>query len=240
MKYLILCFFLLSCSSKSFRDASRESAHIAPKASTLKEDIFQIYYARAFAWRGYFGVHPWVAWKEEKDKHYTVSQVTAWNLRHSNSTISTRHDIPDRLWFDSQPTLLFEARGAQARSIIKRVKELIKQYPMQDRYQIYPGPNSNTFVSYLIRNTPEIKVVLPSHAVGKDFYVKPFSLTASPSNTGFQFSLYGMFGLTLGLEEGAEVNLLGLNFGIDVYPPAIKMPILGRLGFPDRPLTGKL
>ncbi len=237
MKYLILCFFLLSCSSKSFRDASRESAGIAPKPWTLKEDIFQIYYARAFAWRGYFGVHPWVSWKEKNEEHYTVSQVTAWNLRHSKSTISTRKDIPDRLWFDSRPTLLFEARGDKATAIIKKVKELIKTYPMQDRYLVYPGPNSNTFVSYLIRNTPEIKVALPPHAVGKDFFSGPVKLTTSPSNTGYQFSLYGMFGLTLGLEEGVEVNLLGLNFGIDVYPPAIKIPFLGRIGIPDKSLT---
>ncbi len=237
MKYLILSLFLLSCSSKSFRDASRESAQIAPKPSTLKEDIFQIYYARAFSWRGYFGIHPWVSWKKKEESQYNVSQVTAWNLRHSKSTISTMKDIPDRYWFDSRPTLLFEARGDKAAVIIEKVKKLIKEYPMGDRYQIYPGPNSNTYVSYLIRNISEIKVELPANAIGKDFFEGPVVLTTSPSETGFQFSLYGMLGLTLGLEEGVEVNLLGLNFGVDFWPPALKIPFLGRLGFPDHSFT---
>jgi hypothetical protein len=237
MKYLFLILILLSCSSKSYRDASRESANLSPKPWTLKEDIFQIYYARAFSWRGYFGVHPWVTWKKTNEEHYTVSQVTAWNLRHSSSTIQTRTDIPDRLWFDSQPTLLFEARGQKAAIIIEKVKSLIKKYPMQDRYQVYPGPNSNTYVSYLIRNIPEIKVSLPPHAIGKDFYYTPLSFTPTASATGYQFSLYGLFGLSLGLEEGVEVNLGGLNFGVDFWPPALKLPIVGRLGFPDQSFT---
>ena len=237
MKYLILCFLLLSCSSKSYRDANRDSAQMAPKPWTLKEDIFQIYYARAFSWRGYFGVHPWVSWKKKEEKYYTVSQVTAWNLRRLKTTISTRTDDPDRYWFDSRPTLLFEARGDKATVIIEKVKKLIKSYPMGDRYVVYPGPNSNTFVSYLIRNIPELKVSLPPHAIGKDFFESPVTLTSSPSNTGFQFSAYGMFGLTLGLEEGIELNIIGLNFGVDFWPPALKLPIVGRLGFPEQALS---
>jgi hypothetical protein len=30
--------------------------------------------------------------------------------------------------------------------------------------------------------------------------------------------------------EGIEVNLLGLNFGIDFKSPALKLPGIGRLG----------
>ena len=52
----------------------------------------------------------------------------------------------------------------------------------------------------------------------------------SPSGTGFQFSIYGLLGLTLGLNEGIEVNIIGLNFGLDFLRPAIKIPFAGRLG----------
>jgi len=31
-------------------------------------------------------------------------------------------------------------------------------------------------------------------------------------------------------EEGVEVNLLGLTFGLDFKNPAIKLPIVGRIG----------
>jgi hypothetical protein len=33
------------------------------------------------------------------------------------------------------------------------------------------------------------------------------------------------------LEEGIEINLFGAVFGLDVNPPAFKLPIVGRLGF---------
>ena len=33
------------------------------------------------------------------------------------------------------------------------------------------------------------------------------------------------------LDEGVEVNLLGASYGVDLYPPALKLPAIGRLGF---------
>ncbi|WP_295506964.1 hypothetical protein [Accumulibacter sp.] len=36
--------------------------------------------------------------------------------------------------------------------------------------------------------------------------------------------------MTIAAEEGVELNLLGLSAGIDLSPPAIKLPGLGRLG----------
>ena len=39
--------------------------------------------------------------------------------------------------------------------------------------------------------------------------------------------------LIVGLKEGIELGLLGLSFGIDFYPPAVKLPIIGRVGFSD-------
>lgn len=236
MKILLILIFITSCSSKSWRDTSRESSGLAPKPSELKEDIFQIYYARAFSWRGTFGVHPWVAWKRTQDKSYTVAQVTSFNLRRSDSTISVREDIPDRLWFDNQPTMLLDVRGERASMIIKKLPELINNYPYSDRYQIWPGPNSNTFVSYLIRNIDEIKIELPPHAIGKDYYGSEDFFVLTPSKTGAQFSFYGILGLGVGLGEGVELNVLGLNFGLDLYPPALKLPFIGRAGFADKEL----
>ena len=55
-------------------------------------------------------------------------------------------------------------------------------------------------------------------------------MAKSPSGTGVQFSLEGLFGVLVALEEGVEVNVFGLTFGLDVYPPALKLPGLGRVG----------
>jgi hypothetical protein len=45
--------------------------------------------------------------------------------------------------------------------------------------------------------------------------------------------MFGLLGVTLAREEGIELNLLGMNFGIDFYKPALKLPFIGRLGVGD-------
>jgi len=230
MKYLVLLIIFCSCSSKSWRDASRESINIALPAKSVTQDTFQIYYARAYSWRGYFAVHPWVAWIKKGDKEYTIAQVSYWKKRSSNTAISIRQGIPDRRWFDNAPTLLYEVKGKQASKIIKKVKSRINDYPYAKTYTLYPGPNSNTFVAYLIKSVDEIKTELPPHAIGKDYAALSDFLSSSPSSRGFQISLYGLLGLTVGLDEGIEFNIIGLNFGIDILRPAIKLPFIGRLG----------
>ncbi|MCB0420597.1 MAG: DUF3750 domain-containing protein [Bdellovibrionales bacterium] len=205
---------------------------IAPLASELDDHIVQIYHARAFSWRGYFGVHPWIAWKKASDDQYTVAQVISWNLRRNGSAVDVSKDLPDRKWYDSSPHIIFEARGEKAKKIIDQLPSLIESYPYKSVYKVWPGPNSNTFIGYLIRNIDELDIELPANAIGKD-YSDDFLLSTA-SGTGLTFSTYGLFGLTLGLGEGLEVNLLGLHFGIDFWTPALKLPLVGRVGFPDQ------
>jgi hypothetical protein len=230
---------LLSCSNKHWRDRSRESSGIGPKVSELNEDIVQIYYARAVSWRGFFGIHPWVSWKKVSDSEFTVAQVTAWNLKWGGgqSTVSVKKDLPDRIWYDNVPTIMYEARGEKASKIILQLEKLIPQYPYQKVYRVWPGPNSNTFVAYLIREIDEFDLELPAHAVGKDYLgPRDYFFAPTASETGFQFSIFGLLGFSLGLAEGIEVNLLGLNFGVDFWTPALKLPSLGRVGFADQAL----
>jgi len=60
---------------------------------------------------------------------------------------------------------------------------------------------------------------------------KPKSIAAvAPSGTGFQLSLLGAAGILAAVQEGIELNLLGLTFGIDVITPALKLPMIGRVG----------
>lgn len=234
--FFLTLFVSLSCSSKSYKDAARHSAGIATPAKQQKEAIFQIYAARAFSWRGNFSIHPWVAWKRPEDKSYTVAQVTGWRVKRGLAAVTVGPDLPDRLWFDSIPEILNEHTGEKALAIIDQVEELIKNYPYKNTYTLYPGPNSNTFVAYLIRHVEELKIELPSNAIGKDYLEEGRFATLSPSGSGLQLSAWGLLGLTLGLNEGIELNILGLNFGLDFWTPALKLPFVGRLGFKDKTL----
>lgn len=235
LSLLLATLLLSSCSSaKSWREASRESIGIAPKPSELTESIVQVYAARAFSWRGNFAIHPWISFKRASAKDYTVTQVVGWRLRSGLPAVLTETDLPDRRWFDSAPEILFEARGARADRIITRLEELIPEYPFANHYRLWPGPNSNTYIAYLIRNTPELDIELPAHAIGKDWLETWNPLAPTASGTGFQFSLLGALGFSVGVAEGVEVNILGLNFGVDFWAPALKLPFVGRVGMKDR------
>lgn len=234
---IIVLIFLNGCASPNWQTANRDSANLAPKASDLKESIFQIYTARAFSWRGYFGTHPWLAWKKTSDSDYSVAQVTSWGLgRGDGNALSVHHDLPDRNWFGNTPAILFEARGEKAELIIMHIQKLIEEYPYRNSYRMWPGPNSNTFVEHIIRYTPELTVELPPHSIGKDYLTNGSIFAMSPSGFGVQLSIFGLLGFTVGAAEGIEINMLGITFGIDFLRPALKLPFYGRFGMDDKPL----
>ena len=55
-----------------WRTASREPVGLAPDPATTPEAVVQVYAARTWGWRGYFGVHTWVAVKPAGAAEYTV------------------------------------------------------------------------------------------------------------------------------------------------------------------------
>jgi hypothetical protein len=191
----------------------------------------QVYAARAVSWRGYFGVHSWVAVKPAGAQTYTVYEVIGWRLRHSDSALAIRSRGPDERWFGAVPELLAERRGPGAEALIARIDRAAREYPYAGEYSVWPGPNSNTFTAWVARAIPELEIDLPPTAIGKD-YLRDRMIATAPSGSGFQVSLNGVLGFTASGVEGLEVNLLGLTFGFDPYPPAIKLPIFGRVGMP--------
>src|SRR6185295_19235111 len=89
-------------------------------------------------------------------------------------------------------------------------------YPYAQTYSAWPGPNSNTFVAHLGRQIPELRLDLPSTAIGKDYLPDGAVFARTPSGTGYQVSLSGLLGVLVGQDEGLELNLLGLVTGVDL------------------------
>ena len=233
---LILSLFLTSCAHSDWRTADRSSANIAPLPAETKEAIVHIYVARTFNWHKYLAVHSWVAFKEKDAKGYMVYHVIGCRARNGGESVIGKKDIPDRKWFGSIPELITDVRGKKAEAAISQIKAAIQSYKYQNSYRLYPGPNSNSFISHIIRNVDELQVELPPNAVGKDWLNGGKLFAMSESGTGFQVSIFGLLGVTLGLAEGIEINVLGLSFGLDILNPAIKLPAVGRLGFKDAPV----
>lgn len=218
-------------SSGDHHTASRESAGIAPDPLIETEAIVQVYSARAFGWRGAFGVHTWIATKPSNGPHFTVFEVMGWHIMHGDKALVVSNRPADARWFGSTPEIIADVRGEGVDDIIKRIEAAAISYPYMDEYRLWPGPNSNTFTAYMGRAIPELKLDLPPTAIGKDYLPDDAWVLQAPSGTGYQFSLYGLLGVLVGVEEGLEVNLLGLTFGIDAKNPALKLPFIGRLGF---------
>jgi uncharacterized protein DUF3750 len=166
--------------------------------------VGQVYGARTWGWRGTFGVHTWVAVK-----------------------------AADARWYGSIPELYADQRRDEAAKLIPRIDAAARSYPYPDEYQAWPGPNSNTFTAWITRAVPELGVDLPPTAIGKD-YLGGAIVGPAPSGRGLQLSLGGLLAITASGVEGLELNLLGLSFGINPFDPALKLPLLGRIG-PARP-----
>jgi hypothetical protein len=214
-----------------WRSASRAPVGLAPSPETTREPVVQVYAARAVRWRGYFGVHTWIAVKPRDAAAYTVYEVNGWRLRRTGRAVSVDHRSPDSRWFGNRPDLLADLRGEGVDDVIARIEAAVDSYPYADTYRVWPGPNSNTFTAYVLRAAPELRADLPAHAIGKD-YLEPAFVAWAPSGTGAQVNVFGVVGALAGIEEGLELNVLGLTFGLDPLDLALKVPMAGRLGWP--------
>jgi len=218
-------------SMADWRTASRESAGIAPDPVVNREAIVQVYAARAYSWRGTFGVHTWIAVKPTDALNFRVYEVIGWRVIHGGDALVVSERPADGRWFGNVPEIISDLRGDGVDEIIKRIDIAANSYPYMDQYRVWPGPNSNTFTAHVARAIPELKLDLPPTAIGKDYIPGGGFAAATPSGTGYQVSLFGVLGLLAGLEEGLEVNLLGLTFGVDPKDLALKLPMAGRIGF---------
>jgi len=137
--------------------------------------------------------------------------------------------VTDTEWFVACALVEFIERHPDAEALIDRIDRAARAYPYPEQYRMWPGPNSNTFTAWVGRAVPELAMDLPPTAIGKDYLGSQF-VGIAPSGSGVQFSLFGLLGATAGRVEGFEVNVLGLTFGLDPFSPAIKLPMIGRLG----------
>jgi len=213
-------------------EMSREPSGQAPDPATTREAVVQVYAARAASWRGLLAVHTWIAVKPTDALRYTRYEVIGWGVDRGAEAVRVNRSGPDNYWFGARPDRIVDLRGAGVDAIIEKVEAAVAAYPYRDSYRTWPGPNSNTFTAYLGRAVPELRLDLPPTAIGKDYIPGGQPIALAPSGTGLQVSALGLLGVTAAWEEGVEVNLLGLSIGLDFKDPALRLPIVGRVGTP--------
>ena len=93
-----------------WRTASRESAGIAPDPAVTREAVVQVYTARAYSWRGAFGVHSWIAVKPTNASAFTVYEVIGWRVRRGQPALVISQRTVDGRWFGNIPEIIADVR----------------------------------------------------------------------------------------------------------------------------------
>jgi Protein of unknown function (DUF3750) len=169
--------------------------------------------------------HPWFAVRRAGETSWRIYEVGGGGSEedpfHSHSAYGS--PILHKVWRGE------EAEAAAA--CIEKVGPEVKR-DIEDHYIFYPGPNSNTFGDRVLRKCG-LHASLPSTSVGKDWRGL-IGAGISSEGTGIQLET-PLIGFKIGLKEGVEVHIIGLSVGIDLWPPAIIVPMgPGRIGFADR------
>lgn len=212
----------------SWRTADWSSAKILPTPSNEKEAVIHIMSARTGGLKGALSQHSWIVTKAKNARKYNRYDKVGWG-----SPVRLNAYAADARWYSNTPRFIKTIRGEAAENLIPKIEQAILAYPhaQYGGYKLWPGPNSNSFIAHVLREVPELGVVLPSNAVGRNYLAGNHWFYAAKDGLDFELSLGGYAGIAAGYRSGLEVNFLGLVTGIDIANPAIKLPGFGRIDF---------
>ena len=207
--------------------ADWSSAKLLPAAAAHPEALVAIYAGRTGRWKGIFAHHHWIVVKDRGGLRYSRYDKVGWG-----SPVRTDGWAPDGRWFGNAPEPVLVVTGEAAERLIPKVRKAVAEYPYRSwgDYSAWPGPNSNTFVAWVVERVPELRATLLPTAIGKDWHPTADLFGLTPSRTGVRLSLGGYAGIAVGWVEGLELNFLGLVTGLDLRRPALKLPGWGRIG----------
>ncbi len=210
---------------ENWKVASWASSGLLSEATATKPATVIILAARTGRWKSIFAEHMSIVLKPEGAAAWTRYDVVGWG-----NPVRKNAYPADALWYGNPPREVYRIEGAKAAQLIPEIEASITNYPHQRRgtYTVWPGPNSNTFVSWVVRHTAGFDAELPPAAVGKDWFANGFATSVAPSKTGYSMSVSGVIGGTVAWEEGVELHLLGSTIGLDPNDLAIKLPALGK------------
>ena len=220
-------YWKISDHDQSWANADWSSAGLLPRPSEKPEALVHVYAARTGSWRGAFAHHTWIVVKEKGASRYTRFDKVAWG-----QPVKVDGWAPDGRWYGHIPELIGSIEGQAAEVVILKIRAAVAAYPYNQGgdYSLWPGPNSNSFTAFVLSRVPEAQIALPPTAIGKDWRADGRWFGQTASGTGYQVSLFGVLGISVGRAEGLEVNVLGLVLGLDPFHPAIKLPGFGRIG----------
>ncbi len=210
----------------SWNTADWSSSGVLPAAAEEDDAVIHLMAARTGRWKGGFSVHSWIVTKAEAAERYTRYDVVGWG-----NPVRENAFAPDGRWYSNEPRVVATIRGDKAQSLIPKIRRAIANYPHSDNggYSVWPGPNSNSFVAYVLNQVPELGVAPPASAVGRNYLAGGSFINLDPDWRDLQVSFMGFAGFAIGRRHGFELHFMGLVAGVDILNPALKVPGFGRL-----------
>ncbi|HKI35838.1 MAG TPA: DUF3750 domain-containing protein [Gemmataceae bacterium] len=202
-----------------------------PTSSRPGEPVVQLGYSPLPTALGYLAVHYHFLTFDPADGEW--HRWDLWQYRAQGGSAHWDHVHRDLLSSQTgvgggPPRIEREWRGEEARAILRALARSA-EYPYRKNYLAWPGPNSNTYPAWVLREAG-VSADLDPRALGRDYHGR-VGAGRTTTATGVQAES-AVLGVKVGLEDGVELHFLCFTFGIDVCPPAIKTP-LGRVGFPE-------
>ena len=162
-----LVLALSSCGGVS--DRTLDDSHFDITAQQPTEDVVQLRHATLPSALGLLAVHCWLVAYDSEEK--TWSRWEVWQRKNAGGQ-SWGHLHKNLMELDEgvgggETKIRHEWRGSDAQKILA-VLNRPSDYPHKDTYRAWPGPNCNTYVSWILTQAG-IKYDLPSKALGKNY-----------------------------------------------------------------------
>lgn len=200
-------------------------------------------------WYTRFAEHAWIDVKQGAESEWSRIEIGGQSSGVMIFPITSKEARATHRW-DNRVSVLETLVGEAARSAIPQIKTQARAQedfghqtweateddgwyvritqPTGRAYDAYPGPNSNTLIASIVEGVPDLHAELHHNSVGKD-YPQGFRVGRTSSGFGFEVDS-GYLGAGLGLRQGLELHLGQLTAGVGLWPPALKLPLLPRIG----------
>lgn len=221
-----LGYWVIQDQPRSWRSASWASAGILPSRPTTNDARIYLMSARTGGLKGAFSDHSWLVIKKPGSNKYDRYDVVGWGYPVRKNAFD-----PDGRWYSNLPIIHHVVEGEAAIRAIPLLEKAIANYRWQNPgdYVVWPGPNSNSFISTIINATPMINWQLPATAVGRDYPANGSWLNWD--DKGLRATLAGYAGLFIAPGLRLELNFLGLVAGFDLSKRTLFIPAWGEFRF---------
>jgi hypothetical protein len=170
---------------------------------------------------GYIAVHYWfVIIKDNQTQRWEIWQnpgkcQESWGHLHKNLMPCNSGVGNGGSWLEK------EWQGEVANMLAEIIEQSPETYQYNHLYRYYPGPNSNTYVQWVL-NQGKTNYLLSALGIGKDYTKK---IGMQKYDRVVHCSLLFLAGFKFIQGREFELHLLGFTVGIKTKPLLLKLPL---------------